>query len=389
MHDDLPKGHGERASSAVGRAALNKQPLTCSCDGGCVDGAVSRLLRNRLSAAAKGFLAVAGRSPNGFCCPLCLRELPETCATSAHGPAEGIGGRAVGVLCRRCNSFIGTAYESHALDLIRSVPRDGRQTLTMRVGRTGGPLTYHRGVLERAGPKEWRLEGDPIGTIDKYVLDDLRAHPGHGLTITFRLPTEKPLRLALLSWAHLALFSRFGYVFALSKAARAVRKSIVLGTQPFGGASILFRGEVPHQMREITVGIMTRALGDHPGSGVSFFALGVTFQDAVDVCIPLASDPEGDLIRELFAASENGRFGFPVRNVPLDVLFEEARGRTYVDTTCSFALAGDAGDETTIVRTTRDEAAESLANPTPPQAMPRRRRAPRRPPDGTSPVGLG
>ena len=280
----------------------------------------------------------------------------------------------MGVLCRRCNSFLGTAYQSQALDLIRSMPQDGRQTVTMRVGRTGGPLTYHRGVLESAGPDELRLAGDPIGTVDQYVLDDFRAHPGAGLTITFRQPTERPLRLALLSWAHLALFSRLGYVYALSKPARAVRNAVVLGTQPFGGASILFRGEVPQQMREITVGIMTRALGDHPGSGVSFFALGVTFQNAVDVCVPLASDPEGDLIRDLFAVSENGSFGFPVRNIPLDVLFAEARGRTYVDTTCSFAFVDDAGDETTIVRTTRDEAAQSLSAPTPPAVPPRPRR---------------
>jgi hypothetical protein len=250
--------------------------------------------------------------------------------------------------------------------LVRRTPRAGRQELKVRYGRRGGPLTYRKATIETDGPSLRRVLLEPIGKVDAYVVDDLRANRGSPITITFKLIPGKAVRLAFLSWGFLALFARFGYSYALSRAARTVRTSITAGTASLGGACVLMGEELPVRFEEAVVGLIAVQVGA-PGAGprISWPGLGVTIQGAVDVCLPLAADPSGNRIRSLEeAVDDEGILQLPFAIIPFEEFFEQTRGRTYLGLACSLAFGN--GSVLTLVGTEPLEAEESLASPTPP-----------------------
>jgi hypothetical protein len=203
--------------------------VTCSCGGGCIDRSPSesRFLAGQVAAGAKGFREVVGREVRGFCCPLCTRELDEGCASVAHAPSEAIGGRPRTFLCRRCNSFLGTAFEASAIDAVRRSSDPGSQEWTVRFGRKGGPMIVSRAVFETGDDGNPRVTLDPIGDLSPYVLEDFERHRHGPMMLQVRGESDLPTKLAFLSWAFLALFARFGYTYALARCSRLVRKALI------------------------------------------------------------------------------------------------------------------------------------------------------------------
>src|SRR5450759_5394646 len=93
----------------------------CECGANCGVRRQPAWLVAQLDDARSGFLAVAGGKNDGFCCPLCVRVLPQTCATVAHSPSKEVGGGGQTFLCKACNSFLGTAYEGATTGLIARI----------------------------------------------------------------------------------------------------------------------------------------------------------------------------------------------------------------------------------------------------------------------------
>src|SRR5437773_6494113 len=101
-------------------------------------------LQRNLGVAAEGLRAVTGLETADFCCPLCARLLPSDCASVAHAPAKEVGGRPRAFLCKACNNFLGTAYESSADAMIEAARQAGAGVSTTRASATapGGATIY-------------------------------------------------------------------------------------------------------------------------------------------------------------------------------------------------------------------------------------------------------
>src|SRR4051812_42704845 len=86
----------------------------CRCGASCT-GPPSPAMQRLLDDAGEGFTQVTRLPLAGFCCPLCLRVLPDCCASFAHYPAAAAAGRRKTLLCKKCNSFLGAEYEPDAV----------------------------------------------------------------------------------------------------------------------------------------------------------------------------------------------------------------------------------------------------------------------------------
>lgn len=330
-----------------------------------------------LAEAGRGFKEVVGRDVSGFCCPLCLRELDLSCSSVAHAPAEALGGRPVAFLCRHCNSYLGTAFEASAIETARSAPVDGRQRLTVRFGRQGGPMLARRAVIETDSDGVPHLTLDGTDHVAAYVLADFEDHRDGPMSLQFRGESGLKTKLAFLSWAFLALFARFGYSYVLAPCSRPVRDALIDGRPTFGNAFFMRSGDLPSKFRDMTIG--QTVIGDeHPdgGRGVDFVGLGVDFGGTVSVTVPQGYDPMGDLVRGVEGRVDAaGVLQARGAVVPFDLLFEEATATSYLDRGQTFHFSNDDGSVMTIIGTSALDAESTLSRVRVPVSKRRGRRA--------------
>ena len=124
----------------------------CGCGAGCNSRRLGGRLMQELLNARAGLRAVAGVTTDGFCCPLCLRLLPFSCASEAHAPARRARGEAKTFLCKACNNYLGFSYEAAAVEAlaqIRAQAAGERIPVRASVATPGGP---HLFVEAQFGP---------------------------------------------------------------------------------------------------------------------------------------------------------------------------------------------------------------------------------------------
>lgn len=288
-------------------------PQKCSCGFGCGTG-TRRGLGLKLASAARSFEAVVGRVPNGFCCPLCLRELAQGCATRAHYPAESVAGKRSTLLCKACNSFMGTALEADAHRHFSGAKTEVRISTSSL-----GPM---RAILELDGPVgepgsviSMRLaKGVGAAAFDQFKAD-LEGDRKLRLTIQGTVPNR--VRLAVLSWAFLAAFAHYGYAFALEPAQRRVRTALLAPHESdLPPTMVLWPSDAP----ELSPGhpAFVVAFREHP-LGVRLLGLAFHFGRAVGV-LPLADDLDCRGYRRLEEINFSNQPSWTIQVPPIEAL---------------------------------------------------------------------
>jgi hypothetical protein len=313
--------------------------------------------------AAGGFQAVTERPISGFCCPLCLRQLQVSCATVAHAPAEALGGLALTFLCRTCNSYLGTAFEASAIEALRRGPSH-RQVMKVRFGRKGGPMPVHRAVIETDADGNRSLSLEPLGKLDPHVLEDFERHSDEPMQIQFQGESQLPTKLAFLSWAFLALFHKFGYTYALSSCAKPVRDALLDRRPTYGEGFFVRYGDLHPPLRSLVVGLAYVGRPRLEGKGYEdahYVGLGVQIEKQVVVCLPMGSDPAGDLVKALEdETDEDGIVGVRLVNHPFDELFPRTRGFSFLGVNMPFLFTRSDGSLETTIGTSPDYARATL-----------------------------
>lgn len=176
---------------------------------------MSRRLLGQLTTASRGIMAVARVRTNGFCCPLCLRFLPVTCAADAHAPAKRLGGRPVTFLCTACNGYLGFSYEAGAAQIVTLVRAQAEGKPTTLRGSVSAPDGPHLFVETTFGPSETiegAAPGEPPLRHHDLNVRHLRPNPevisrfkaaqertGGRMNIRWESPADADLKLSLLS----------------------------------------------------------------------------------------------------------------------------------------------------------------------------------------------
>jgi hypothetical protein len=334
----------------------------CPCGAGCNSTSPSDWLARRIAIASRGFEAVVGRRVSGFCCPLCAKELPLSCASVADCPAKAVGGRPLTFLCKRCNNFLGQEFESAAAMLLKSrVPGSpGVEVMRVKFGRKGGPQTYHRARVDHS-PNGPSLDMDALGKVTDYVKQAAKDESRGPFILQFKGHNEGAAKLAFLSWAFLGLFAKFGYSYALGASARPVRAALLRNEKPtFGEFFFLTSGEltlpVPRPLAAIVCKHAAAARQWHP------ISLGVALGN-VTVSVPMSGDPDGDRIRALDAFGGPGTvLNAVVAPFPVERWWPRAAG-DHSGTRCTYLFTMEDGSLLAAIDTPPQVATDTLANP--------------------------
>lgn len=167
----------------------------------------------KLIARAEEDLRSLGASPvrGRFVCPLCLHSRPLAEASRGHYPAEAVqcARRQVELLCRRCNSFIGTVYESDARDFLAGHSRV--ELSAQHGGRVRGKVEAR---TTEDGKSNMRMLSSKMGTLLSGVRD--RSSNRDVVTVRMLNLDDRSLQRALLSWSLLDWFRYAGYRYAVS-----------------------------------------------------------------------------------------------------------------------------------------------------------------------------
>lgn len=299
----------------------------CRCGAGC-DRPPSTTLARLIHDARFGFAIAARRSIAGFACPLCLRLLPDRCATFAHYPARAAGGRRKTLLCKRCNSFLGTTYEPHAVVMAARAasgevagyeiegfvirPQGGpriRQTARVRLDQETG--TYQFEVLPRRSRDR---------DIDAQ-LEQMRGRLDNPV-IEFPLMDSEGARLGVLSWGYLALFALFGYPFVFSRGIAKLRRVLLQATSEYLGRSVVLGiGDGPRPFGPAEPVLLLHDIGSDDRRPVAGpFAIGAKMGQHITV-FPLADDTNAQVYEQLDGWSTAGG---DLRHVIADMPWSEA-----------------------------------------------------------------
>lgn len=235
---------------------------SCPCGANCQPRKLPDWLLAQLADARRGLVGVAGVFTNGFCCPLCARVLPTSCATVAHAPSKEVGGGAQTFLCKACNSFLGTAYEAGAdsyISAIEEAKASGASTTKITLTNRQGTRLFMDGVFS-GGRGNKRIEGKARGR-NKAAAERFSAERKEGdpLFLGFQVPGEETIKLAYLSWAYLLLFRRLGYAFVFSVAGRDARSALLGGSVKALSPAFFFTyGEFKGEASPVAVGLLVR-----------------------------------------------------------------------------------------------------------------------------------
>lgn len=329
--------------------------MACPCGANCEPRRLPKWLVAQIRQADAGILGVAGIITDGFCCPLCVRVLPKTCATLAHAPSEAVGGKGATFLCKACNSFLGSAYEAGADDYIAEM-RAGAEGIKRRISlaHPTGPRLYMDAVFAGEGDHK-PISAEPRGRNEEAEARFAAAKPEDGrLLLQFRFAGESNIKLAFLSWAHLLLFRELGYMYVFSEAGRAARSALLTGTiTKLGPAFFLMRGAFRGETVPIATGIAMRVRAADDDSSVVGIAAEI---GPAIVALPLAGDPLGEYARLIECLSDNS----VILVVPLDEVFE---GHTSViGGIANYGLQNPEGIVHRIFAVTPDKARAEIAS---------------------------
>jgi hypothetical protein len=201
-----------------------------------------------------------------YVCPLCRNSFDRsqiaTELTVEHAPPSSIGGRAVALTCRVCNSSAGSQLDAEL------VHRHKARRLTRRGTAVFENVeTIHEGTLARGrltiGPRGMKF--DPIERQNHF--ERLREHievssrwaqaPQAGREITMRIPIRgNPRRadLSLVRAAFLVAFATFGYVYALQPSFEVLINQLHLPNEPLiDPLPIFYDDSSPDDLRQIAL----------------------------------------------------------------------------------------------------------------------------------------
>jgi hypothetical protein len=299
---------------------------SCACGAGCKRHRLSDRLRAQLADGQRGLFGVTRIRTNGFCCPLCVRILPFTCATDGHAPSEVVGGIPRAFLCKSCNNFLGTRYEAGAADYIRGRRQassrggeDYRVSLRRKVGSAEvGPRIYLNATLSGEGIDK-RIDARPVRR-NPDLEKRFGAGRTEGETLVLHLPrrpSDDSIRLAFLSWVHLLLFAELGYAYVFSGAGRAARTALrSTSITGLNRAFFFVRGGYDGETEPVVAGVLIRSEGPE-FKRTSFVGVAGEIGPAV-VALPIDDDPDGLYLR-LGDFLNDGSFLFVI---PLATLFD-------------------------------------------------------------------
>jgi hypothetical protein len=268
--------------------------VNCACGANCQPRRLPDWLLAQLNDARHGLLAISGIATDGFCCPLCVRVLPESCATLAHAPSKEVGGDGATFLCKPCNSFLGTAYEGAADEFISSIAeakRTGSVKQKISIGHRDGVRLYMDAVFSGTTDANRRIEAEPIRpNPDAEERFAVGREQDQVLLLRFRVPSEDHVKLAYLSWAFLLLFRRLGYVFVFSRSGQLARTALMFGsTKGLSPAFFFSYGDFEGEMSPIATGLLVRT-ETSDFDGFAPVAIGADIGNTV-IALPLAEDP--------------------------------------------------------------------------------------------------
>lgn len=209
-------------------------------------------MKRLLEAAGNGFEAVVGERVSGFCCPLCLRILPDSCASFGHFPAKGAGGSRRTLLCKSCNNFLGATYEASSIEMARRFADEeeaGFEIDGVVLAPPEGPRIRQTAKITRdPSTGQHTFTVLPRKKANPHIESQLKAMRGKldAGTITMPYVDGETARLGALSWAYLGLFDSFGYSFVLSPSLGRVRRVLLQGSdEHLGLGPIIHRGARP------------------------------------------------------------------------------------------------------------------------------------------------
>lgn len=296
--------------------------MTCPCGGNCQQRRLPDWLGAQLGDARSGLLAISGIRTDGFLCPLCVRILPETCATLAHAPSKEVGGSGQTFLCKACNSFLGTAYEAAADDYIGSIEdakASGSVSQKISLRHRTGPRLYMDAVFSGTTDADRRIEAEPIrrNAEAERRFGDAKG-PGEPLFLSFRVPSEDHVKLAYLSWAFLLLFRRLGYAFVFSVSGRKARRALLTGTASDLSPAYFFSyGEFAGEASPTSTGLLVRA---EPPDFDRFPPVAIAAEIGSSViALPLAEDPMDSYGKLLEYTADEGR----LLVLPFEVIYPD------------------------------------------------------------------
>jgi len=194
--------------------------------------------------AEKGIEALALSLPEtrirGYCCPLCVKffDSPED-LTVEHAPAQSVGGKAMAVTCRPCNSRSGHELEVHVAAARRmSDFAEGRSELDIAFevhGRSVNATAAIRGdaISVVAAPKRTNPAAQAAFISEMQRLAVTKASPVKG-SVVFRVgPLDaRRERAAWLKAGFLIAFAAWGYRYALRPILNRIRAQIAEPDSP-------------------------------------------------------------------------------------------------------------------------------------------------------------
>ena len=268
--------------------------MSCPCGANCQLRRPPEWLVAQLDDARSGLFAIAAILTDGFCCPLCVRVLPESCATIAHAPSKEVGGAGSTFLCKACNSFLGTAYEGAADEYVTSIKvakstGSVKQRITLR--HRNGPRLFLDAVFSGTTDADRRIEAEPVRPNEEAERRfGAEKRPGEPLFLSFKVPSEEHLKLAYLSWALLLLFRRLGYAFVFSRSGSVARTALLSGTTKGLSPAFFFSyGAFEGDMSPTATGLLMRA---EPPDHERFEPVAISADIGNStIALPLTEDP--------------------------------------------------------------------------------------------------
>lgn len=197
-----------------------------------------RRATERLLAEARRQLGVwqIQLAPDRFMCPLCLRTLPISHATTGHYPAATAGGGHYALQCADCNSRLGRDIERRAAEFLATrrweivVGPPGRGTVRMPVELEaideGAGFTF----LGKGAVHQWRTIRRLVGRSSRKDVLECRITRPH----------EDTLRMAVLAWSYAEWTRYAAYGYAASPGAAVVRSMLLEGSKPIPESAVIF-----------------------------------------------------------------------------------------------------------------------------------------------------
>lgn len=175
-----------------------------------------------------------------YICPICLRQFSETsldvCTpnmlTIEHSPPKEVGGKAVALTCKDCNSKAGSELDIYLVNRLRRIDRNElkpgivtQAKATFSDGKIVVQSTLKVNSNGRVSMDTSDYNNNPIN-MEKLQLFHNNKQPFE-ITFSKYKDAEKRVQVALLKTAYVLLFSKFGYSFLLTDVYDIVRKQIL------------------------------------------------------------------------------------------------------------------------------------------------------------------